>query len=406
MSKRRLVITAVLAGRSQSEVARTYGVSQGWISRLMARYRESGDAAFVPLSRMPKTTPGATDQASVQLVVELRTKLARAGLDAGADTIGWHLHHHHKITLSRATINRILVRAGLVTPDPSKRPKSSYLRFEAEQPNECWQSDFTHYRLTRPDGTTGTDVEIITWLDDHARYALHLSAHARITGPIVLTSFTTAAAQYGYPASTLTDNGMVYTVRFAGGRGGRTRLETELRRLGIVQKNSRPNHPTTCGKVERFQQTLKKWLKAQPDQPTTTGELQVLLDQFADEYNHRRPHRSLPHHGTPAAAYRARPKATPGANRDRDSHDRVRTDKIDKSGVVTLRHNGRLHHIGIGRTHAGTYVRLLVHDLDITIINTATGEVLRELQLDPSRDYQPTGRPPGPPKQQGRTHNS
>ena len=173
-----------------------------------------------------------------------------------------------------------------------------------------------------------------------------------------------------------------------------------------MQKNSRPNHPTTCGKVERFQQTLKKWLKAQPDQPTTTGELQVLLDQFADEYNHRRPHRSLPHHGTPAAAYRARPKATPGANRDRDSHDRVRTDKIDKSGVVTLRHNGRLHHIGIGRTHAGTYVRLLVHDLDITIINTATGEVLRELQLDPSRDYQPTGRPPGPPKRQGRTHNS
>jgi transposase len=115
VSKRRLVITAVLAGRSQSEVARTYGVSQGWISRLMARYRESGDAAFDPLSRAPKTTPGATDRASVQLVVELRSKLARAWLDAGAGTIGWHLHHHHKITLSRATINRILVRAGLAT---------------------------------------------------------------------------------------------------------------------------------------------------------------------------------------------------------------------------------------------------------------------------------------------------
>lgn len=409
MSKRRLVITAVLAGRSQSEVARSYGVSQGWISRLMARYRESGEAAFEPLSRAPKTTPGATDPASVQLVVELRTALARAGLDAGADTIGWHLRHHHQITLSRATINRILVRAGLVVPDPSKRPKSSYIRFEAEQPNECWQSDFTHYRLTRPDGTTGDDVEIITWLDDHARYALHLSAHSRITGPLVLTSFTTAADQYGFPASTLTDNGLVYTVRFAGGRGGsrgRTRLETELRRLGIVQKNSRPNHPTTCGKVERFQQTLKKWLKAQPDQPTTINELQDLLDQFTDEYNHRRPHRSLPQHSTPAAAYQARPKATPVANRDQDTHDRVRTDKIDKSGVVTLRHNGRLHHIGIGRTHAGTYVRLLVHDLDISVINTATGEVLRELQLDPSRDYQPTGRPPGPHKQQGRTHNS
>ena len=359
MSKRRLVITAVLAGRSQSEVARTYGVSQGWISRLMARYRESGEAAFEPLSRAPKTTPGATDQASVQLVVELRTKLALAGLDAGADTIGWHLHHHHKITLSRATINRILVRAGLVTPDPSKRPKSSYIRFEAEQPNECWQSDFTHYRLTRPDGTTGADVEIITWLDDHSRYALHLSAHARITGPIVLASFTTAAAQYGHPASTLTDNGMVYTVRFAGGRGGRTGLETELRRLGIVQKNSRPNHPTTCGKVERFQQTLKKWLRAQPDRPppspsskrcSTSSSTSTTSSDRTAPCPIAAPGCRLP---CPAQSH---PRRQP---RPATATTASATDKIDKSGTSPARHNGRLHHIGIGRTHAGTYVRLL-----------------------------------------------
>jgi len=183
--------------------------------------------------------------------VQLRKQLEESGLDAGADTIEWHLQHHHRITLSRATINRILVRAGQVTPDPSKRPKSSYIRFEAEQPNETWQSDFTHYRLTRPDGTPGTDVEIITWLDDHSRYALHVSAHARITAPVVLAAFRHASDLHGHPASTLTDNGMVYTVRFAGigRRGGRTMLEHELRRLGITQKNSRPNHPTTCGKV-------------------------------------------------------------------------------------------------------------------------------------------------------------
>ena len=171
--------------------------------------------------------------------------------------------------LSRATINRILVRAGAVTPDPSKRPRSSYIRFEADQPNETWQSDFTHYRLTLPEGGPGQDAEIITWLDDCSRYALHVSAHPRITAPIVLATFRHAADLHGYPASTLTDNGMVYTVRFSGGRGGRTKLEHELRRLGIVQKNSRPNHPTTCGKVERFQQTMKKWLRAQPTQPAT-----------------------------------------------------------------------------------------------------------------------------------------
>jgi transposase InsO family protein len=286
--------------------------------------------------------------------------------------------------------------AGAVTPQPAKRPRSSYIRFVAEQPNETWQSDFTHYRLTRPDGSTGADTEIITWLDDHSRYALHISAHVRITGPIALASFREAAAGHGLPASTLTDNGMVYTTRFAGGRGGRTGLENEYRRLDIVQKNSRPNHPTTCGKVERFQQTMKKWLRAQQPQPATITELQVLLEAFADEYNHRRPHRSLEHRATPATVYQARPRAVPSATRARDTHDRVRTDRIDDYGCVSLRVNGRLHHIGIGRTHARTHVLLLVHDLEVRIIDAATGELLRELTIDTTKDYQPTGRPRGP----------
>lgn len=392
MSKARLVITAVeIEGITQAEAARRYGVSKGWVSKLIARYRAEGDTALEPRSKAPKTHPSATPAATVDLVVGLRKQLTEAGLDAGADTVGWHLRNHHGIELSRATINRILVRAGTVTPDPSKRPKSSYIRFEAEQPNETWQSDFTHYRLA-----DGRDVEVITWLDDHSRYALHISAHARITAPIVLATFRAAADLHGYPASTLTDNGMVYTVRFAGGRGGRTQLEHELRRLGIAQKNSRPNHPTTCGKVERFQQTMKKWLRTQPVQPATLVELQTLLDQFRETYNHHRPHRSLAHRATPATAYSARPKAAPGADRTRDTHNRVRHDIVDGSGCVTLRHNGRLHHIGVGRTHARTRVLLLVHDLEIRIVNAATGELLRELTLDPNRDYQPTGAPKGP----------
>ena len=240
MSKRRLVITAVLAGSSQSEVARTYGVSQSWISRLMARYATEGEAAFEPRSRRPHSSPRATPATTVELVLRLRKQLGQAGLDAGADTIAWHLTHHHQTALSRATIHRILTAHGAVVPEPKKRPKASYIRFAAEQPNETWQSDFTHYRLARPDGSPGADSEIITWLDDHSRLALHVTAHARITGPIVVATFNRTAAQHGYPASTLTDNGLVYTARFAGGRGGRTGLETELARRGIVQKNSRP----------------------------------------------------------------------------------------------------------------------------------------------------------------------
>lgn len=206
-------------------------------------------------------------------------------------------------------------------------------------------------------------------------------------------TFTATTARYGDPAATLTDNGMVYTVRLSGGKGGKIKLELELRARGIPQKNSRPGHPTTCGKVERFQQTMKKWLLTQPTQPTTLAQLQTLLDRFRDQYNTQRPHRSLERSCTSATAYQARPKATPNAtDRVNDTHDRVRTDKIDKAGVVTLRHNGKLHHIRVGRT----YVRLRVQDLKITIINATTAQILRTLTLDPTRDYQPTGRPKGP----------
>jgi transposase InsO family protein len=398
MSKRRLVIAAVLAGHSQSEVARTYGVSQGWISRLMARYQADGEAAFEPLSRAPKTSPTATPPETVELVLRLRKQLDEAGLDAGADTIGWHLAHHHGTTVSRATINRILVRAGTVTPDPSKRPKSSYLRFEAAQPNETWQSDFTHYRLTNPDGTPGPDVEILTWLDDCSRYALSVTAHVRVTGPVVLATFRKAVAIHGVPASTLTDNGMVFTTRFSGGKGGRNHLEHELRELHVTQKNGQPNHPQTQGKAERFQQTLKKWLRSQPNQPHTLAELQALIDTFVALYNQQRPHRSLPHQATPATIYTSLPKATSSNDRSHDTHDRVRHDKIDKAGSVTLRVAGRLRHIGVGRTHARTDIILLVQDLHVRIVDAATGELLRELTINPRRDYQPTGRPPGPPK--------
>ena len=385
MSKARLVITAVLVeGRTQSEVARAYGVSQPWISRLLARYQAEGEAAFQPRSRRPRQSPNATAPAIADLVLTLRKDLSGQGLDAGPHTICWHLQHHHQVKLAPATVWRILSRQGLVTLDPGKRPKSSYLRFEADLPNETWQTDFTHYRLA-----TGRDVEILNFLDDHSRLLLACATFHRVTGPAVVATFTETVATYGIPASVLSDNGMVYTTRFAGGRGGRNGFETELHRLSVVQKNSSPNHPQTCGKVERFHQTLKKWLRAQPVQPSSITQLQALLDTFREHYNTARPHRSL-NRRTPAAAYTARPKATPSGPRT-DTHERVRRDRIDDTGAVSLRHNGRLHHIGVGRNHARTHVLMLIQDLHIRVINEATGELLRELVLDPARDYQPRG---------------
>jgi transposase InsO family protein len=396
MSKARLVITAIeIEGRPVAEVIKAYGVSKSWTYELLARYRSEGDTALEPRSRRPRTSPNAIPQTTVDLIVLVRKQLTESGLDAGPETIAWHLAHRHDIQLSPSTIARTLTRQSLVTPQPKKRPKASYVRFAAEQPNETWQSDFTHYRLA--DGTpNGRDVEIITWLDDHSRYALHVTAHPRITGPIVVATFRETAAQHGYPASVLTDNGMVYTTRFSGGRGGRNGLENELQRLNVVQKNSRPNHPTTCGKVERFQQTLKKWIAAQPIQPVTLEDLQALIDAFVTAYNHQRPHRSLPHRATPATAYTARPKTGPSADRSTDVHYRVLSDKVDRDGKLSLRLNGRLHHIGIGVEHRHQQVLKLVDGLHVRVIDAATGELLRELTIDPTRDYQPLGRPHGP----------
>ena len=379
-----MITALVVEKQTVAEVAARYGVHRSWVYRLKARYDDVGEAAFEALSRRPHTSPTAIPATTVELIRGLRRELSGAGLDAGPDTIAWHLTQRHQLRVSVSTVARTLTREGLVVPEPKKRPKSSYLRFAAAMPNECWQSDFTHYRLA-----TGGEVEIISWLDDCTRYALHVSAHHRVTAPIVLATFRETAGQHGIPASTLTDNGMVYTTRFAGGRGGRNGFEAQLRAWQVVQKNSRPSHPTTCGKVERFQQTLKKWLRAQPVQPETPVDLQALIDVFVEAYNRRRPHRSLPHLATPAALYESLPKALPSESRETDTHDRVRVDKISKTGNVTLRVHGKLRHIGIGRTHKGTHVLLLVQDLEVRVVNAITGELLRELTINPARDYQP-----------------
>jgi len=395
VSKARLVITAVVVERRPvAEVAIAYGVSRQWIYKLLARYRGEGEAAFEARSRRPYNQPTAIPAATVELIIQLRRQLAEQGLDAGPHTIAWHLaQQHHQLTVSVATIWRALKRAGLISPEPKKKPRSAYLRFEAEQPNQMWQTDFTRYRLTRTDGTPGADVEILCFIDDHSRYALSVTCHQPVTGPAVVAAFRQTVADQGIPASMLSDNGMVFTTRFAGGHTGRDTLngfQAELRRLGVVQKHSKPNHPTTCGKVERFQQTLKKWLTAQPQQPTTVAELQTLCDTFVSYYNSCRPHRSL-NRRTPAAAYQARPKASPPTTPDRQPQARVRRDIVDTDGKLSLRHHGRLHHIGVGRTHARTPILMLINGLDIRIIHATTGQIIRELILNPAVDYQAQG---------------
>jgi transposase InsO family protein len=384
VSKSRRVLAAVVyEKRPISEVAAVYGVHRSWIYKLLSRYEAEGDTAFVPRSKKPHTSPSAIPTETMILILKIHGELAGQGLDAGAHTICWHLATHHHITVSAATVWRYLKKAELIEPQPKKKPKSAYIRFEASLPSETWQTDFTHHRLA-----DGTDTEILTFLDDHSRYALAVTAHRRVAGPTVVATFRKAVAAHGVPASVLSDNGLVFTTRFARGgkHDGRNGFEHELARLGVTQKNSRPTHPTTCGKVERFQQTMKKWLRAHPA-PATITELQQHIDQFIVHYNTARPHRSLSRR-TPLAAWISRPKATPQRS-PATTHYLIRHDRVDDAGKVTLRHAGKLHHIGIGRRHARTRIILLIENLHVRVAHGITGALLQELHLDPNRGYQP-----------------
>lgn len=384
---RYLVNAVVLEGRSYRDVARAYGVSKSLVGKLVARYRQGGYEAIAPRSRAPQHTPHRTSDDVEDRVVALRKKLTEAGFDAGAHTIHYHLSAEIEHVPSVSTIWRVLRRRGFVTPQPHKRPRSSWIRFEAQLPNECWQSDVTHWKLA-----DGSDVEIINVIDDHSRLAVASRAVRVASANEVVALLRQAGARLGFPASLLTDNGRVFTTWSGGGPGA---VQIELLERGITFKHSRPYHPQTCGKVERFHQTLKAFLARQPA-AASLAELQSQIDRFVAYYNEIRPHRAR-NRMTPKAAWDARDKARPQAMPLRIAAGvRVRRDRIDKSGTVTLRYRTRLHHIGVGRDHAGKRVLVLVDGLDVRVL-TEHGELLRRLTIDPNKDYQGTGRPPGPP---------
>lgn len=384
MDLARYVVEAVLIeGRSYREVARAHGVSKSWVGKVVGRFREGGYAALEPRSRAPGHIPHRTPLDVEERIVALRGQLAEAGFDAGAVTIHFHLTEEGLGRVpSVSTIWRIMKRRGFITPQPHKRPRSSWVRFEAALPNERWQSDVTHWRLA-----DGTDVEILNFLDDHSRLIVASEAMSVVRAPDVLRVFTRAAELWGCPASLLTDNGCVYT---AWHRGGSNIVEADLLARGVAYHHSRPYHPQTCGKVERFHQTLKNFL-AKQSHAKDIETLQFQIDTFVAYYNDVRPHRAKGRM-TPKTAYLARDKARPsGPSIDLPKGARVRRDRIDSCGRVTLRHRGRLHHIAVGRAYKHTPVIMLVAGLDVRIL-TEEGEMLRHLTLDPNKNYQAIGR--------------
>ena len=232
-------------------------MTRQWVHTLIRRYQTEGLDGLSPRSKAPASRPGTTSEAVRDRILQLRKDLTAAGADAGPETIAWHLQQEGLQVPSTSTIRRILHAHGLVIPEPKKRPKSSYIRFEADLPNGCWQADITHCFLA-----DGTRVEVLDFLDDHSRYVLYLRAAPAYSGPMVVSALQELIDTHGVPASTLTDNALVFTARLAGRKGGRNGFEKLLQAHHIQQKNGHPGHPQTQGKIERFHQTLKKWLRA------------------------------------------------------------------------------------------------------------------------------------------------
>jgi len=386
MSKHRVAVLKVVSKQlSVTAAAYEIGISRQHLQHLLRRYRDGGLDALEPRSRRPHASPGRLPDAVRERIVAVRIELTARGLDAGPLTIAWHLEREGVAVPSTSTVRRVLRDAGLVVPEPRKRPRSSWIRFEAAAPNEVWQSDFTHWRLV-----DGSEVEILNWLDDHSRYLLACTAFRRVGGDDVVATFTTAGDAHGWPAATLTDNAAVYTSRFTGGRNN---FEHVLAYLGIRQKNGAPGHPQTQGKVERFHQTLKRWLGSRPA-ARTLAELQAQLDAFRVEYNEQRPHRAIGR-ATPAEAYAATPKAVAAGSRAA-GHFRLRYDVTDSKGAMTLRRAGRLYHRKVGAAQDRRRVLAIVDAQEVTVVALDTGEILSTHRIEPDKGYwRNTRRNPG-----------
>jgi transposase InsO family protein len=358
-----------------SQFCRERQISRQTFYKYRRRFGEDGLAGLQQRSRRPNSSPGQTPAAVEEAVLRQRKQLLEQGLDHGPQSIVWALEVQDIAAPSRSTVSRILTRHGLIVAQPQKRPKSATKRFCFCRPNECWQSDWTGWRLA-----DGTDVAIAGTLDDHSRYLPALQADiGHGTAELVWSTTIAGIAECGVPAMSLADNGMVYTGRL---HAFEAAFEANLRALGTHTINSTPSHPQTCGKIERFWQTLKKWLRAQPV-PATVDELNALLDQFRDYYNHRRPHRALGG-ATPAQAFTTTQKARPA--------EHPLPEPVFVSRHTVGERSGKLHvapyRVNVGLRWAGHECDVIRQGDHITIFSRTT--LVRALTADPAREYQPS----------------
>jgi transposase InsO family protein len=369
-------MAAALAGQVENvaEFCRREQISRQTFYKFRRRFRDEGIVGLQERSRRPLTSPGQTSVEVEDLVVRTRKQMLEDGQDHGAQSIVWALRREGVQVPSPSTVWQILTRRGAITPQPQKRPKSAIRRFVFARPNECWQSDWTAWTLAGD-----APVAIAGSLDDHSRYLVGLRAGSGdADGDLVWSVILAGVQECGIPSMSLSDNGIVYTGRF---HEHEAAFEINLRALGVRTINSAPYHPQTCGKIERFWQTLKKWLRAR-DRAATLVELNDQLEQFRIFYNHQRPHRAL-RGATPAQAFDATIKARPA--------DRPLPAPLFVSHHTVGQTSGNLcaapYKINVGLRWAG-------HDCDVIrdgdhIAIFSGNRIVRTFTANPNRYYQP-----------------
>jgi transposase InsO family protein len=391
------VVMAFVAGEAMNvrAVCAEAGISRQTFYKYAARCRAEGLAGFEPRSRRPLACPQAVAAEVEEAVVAWRKQLEESGLDHGATTIQWHLGRDRDFggaVPAVATVHRILVRRGFVTPTPVKRPRSSWRRFEAPAPNEWWQIDSTDWVIAAAPGL----VKIFNIVDDHSRVACASQAVNEATGEEAWTTFCAAAQHWGLPAGVLSDNGLCFSGKL---KGFEVLFEARLRDAGIRPITGRPYHPQTTGKVERFQQTLKRWLRRQDHRhglARDLTELQARLDAFCRYYNEQRPHQGIGR-VTPLTRWQASLPAaaadTPLPHPEPAPRPEPHHVIVNDQGVAII--DGL--RIGVGSQWARCDVTVIIDRTHATVFhNTA---LVRHLRLNRTRRYQPTGRPRGGPRQ-------
>ena len=376
------VLTTDVSSVDVSALCRELGISRQSFYKWRRRFAEEGPAGLVERSRRPLSSPNQMSAGTEDRIVQLRKERQDAGEDCGAQSIVWQMAREGWPEVpSVSAAHRALVRRGQVAAQPKKRPRSATRRFVWPFPNDAWQIDATRWVLSG-----GGQVWIMDCLDDHSRVVPAAAACAGPTSQVAWDTLCAGAERWGLPARVMSDNGACFTGRLLWGGGGRVLFEENLAAVGIGHILSSPGHPQTCGKLERFHQTLKQWLRARPLVATIT-ELQTQLDEFLDSYNTRRPHRALVG-ATPSEAWHATAATRPGHDIATPADANLHT--VDSHGRITV----GSYVIGIGTHLAGHELLVIRNRLDLTVIGQ--GRVIRRFRVDPTRRYQPSGRPPGP----------